>query len=161
MTVTKIISGGQTGADRAALDFALERGISCGGWCPRGRIAEDGSIPLRYPLSEMESAEYPPRTRKNVAEADATVIFDAPAKKPSRGTALTIRCCREAGKPHLVLREFPNASADAGALRDFLDEHHPSVLNVAGNRESGTPGIYRHVKAVLSGVLTTRHDPGS
>lgn len=145
----KIISGGQTGADRAALDFALEYGIECGGWCPRGRIAEDGTIPAKYPLKETSSSEYPPRTKKNVEEADATVVFDAPAKKPSRGTQLTVRCCREAGKPHLVLTGFPDVQVDATKLSAFLASGEVKTLNVAGNRESGTRGIYAHVYAVL------------
>lgn len=150
----KIISGGQTGADRAALDFALERSIECGGWCPRGRIAEDGTIPAKYPLQEMPSAEYPPRTKKNVEEADATVVFDAPGKKPSRGTQLTVRCCREAGKPYVVLTGFPDVETDAAKLAAFLAQTKPETLNVAGNRESGTPGIYAHVLAVLAIALT-------
>ena len=149
----KIVSGGQTGAHRAALDFALERGIECGGWCPKGRLAEDGPIPSRYPLRETASADYPPRTRANVEAADATIVFDAPGRKPSRGTQLTVRCCREAGKPHIVLVGFPDAATDVAALKSFLAEIRPATLNVAGNRESGTPGIYEHVRAVLAAAL--------
>ncbi len=149
----RIVSGGQTGADRAALDVALELGLDCGGWCPRGRLAEDGPIPERYPLRETTSAEYPPRTKKNVEDADATVIFDAPTGRPSRGTALTVRCCREAGKPHLVLSGFPDVQADVAQLAAFLAEVQPGTLNVAGNRESGTPGIYQHVRQVLQFCL--------
>lgn len=150
----KIVSGGQTGADRAALDFAIERQIPCGGWCPKGRLAEDGPIPSHYPLSETTSAEYPPRTRKNIEESDATVIFDAsPAKSPSRGTKLALRLCKELNRPALVLSGFPDAQSDTAALREFLQRHKPSVLNVAGNRESGTPGIGEHVKRVLAASL--------
>jgi len=87
-----------------------------------------------------------------VEEADATVIFSG-AGKPSRGTALTITCCRNAAKPFIVLNAFPAVAADAERLTRFLQENHVAVLNVAGNRESGTPGIYRHVAAVLGRVL--------
>lgn len=153
MKPKRIVSGGQTGADRAALDFALANGFECGGWCPRGRIAEDGSIPAKYPLRETESAEYPPRTRRNVEESDATVIFDAPGKTPSRGTRLTVRVCEELQRPHLVLCGFPDAKADAEALRAFLGTNEVVTLNVAGNRESGTPGIHAHVLAVLVSVF--------
>ncbi|MFO1447920.1 MAG: putative molybdenum carrier protein [Opitutaceae bacterium] len=83
----RIVSGGQAGADRAALDVALEVGLDCGGWCPQGRIAEDGTIPDRYPLHETASAEYPPRARANVEMADATIIFDAPTKKSRAAVA--------------------------------------------------------------------------
>lgn len=148
----RIIAGGQTGADRAALDVALERGLDCGGWCPKGRLAEDGTIPSKYPLRETSSAEYPPRTRANVQEADATVIFDAPGKV-SRGTALTVRCCKAANKPFLVLSGFPDVQADVAQLAAFLTKVQPNALNVAGNRESGTPGIYLHVRQVLTVCL--------
>ena len=152
----RIVSGGQTGADRAALDVALELGLACGGWCPNGRLAEDGTIPNWYPLRETASAEYPPRTRANVEEADATIIFDAPGGRPSRGTALTVRCCKAAGKPHLVLNDFPDVQADVAKLSAFLAQVQPTTLNVAGNRESGTPGIYQHVRQVLVACLSEK-----
>ncbi len=149
MIGVKVVSGGQTGADRAALDFALAREIECGGWCPRGRVAEDGAIPAKYPLRETPEPTYPPRTRRNVEDSDATVIFDAASVAPSRGTKLTINCCKSAGKPFVVLSAFPDVAVDAEALAAFLAKIRPQVLNVAGNRESGTPGIYAHVFAVL------------
>src|SRR5436305_1193025 len=83
-----IFSGGQTGVDRAALDVALELGIPCSGWCPRGRRAEDGTIPPRYPLQETRSLAYPVRTRWNVRDSDGTLILTR--GRPDRGTALTI-----------------------------------------------------------------------
>ncbi|MGN7613912.1 YpsA SLOG family protein, partial [Magnetococcales bacterium HHB-1] len=89
MSIGKLISGGQTGVDRAALDFAKNFDIQCGGWCPKGRKAEDGQIDLKYPLREMRSAAYPNRTRKNVADSDATLILQRSSY--SRGTALTLR----------------------------------------------------------------------
>ena len=99
--IEKIISGGQTGVDRAALDVALELGIPCGGWCPKGRLAEDGPIPLRYPLEETRSKKYPTRTKKNVLAADATLILTRGAA--DRGTALTIRLAEKYDKPHSVV----------------------------------------------------------
>lgn len=149
MRPVKIVSGGQTGADRAALDFALESEIACGGWCPGGRLAEDGRIPDRYPLRETPGPEAPPRTRRNVEDSDATVVFNAPGGAFSPGTMLTIQCCKDARKPCIVLAGFPDAAADAAALREFLTRSNPAVLNVAGNRESGTPGIYSHVLFTL------------
>src|SRR2546423_11212579 len=93
----KIISGGQTGVDRAALDVALELGLPCGGWCPRGRRAADGVIPEHYPLKETATADYPERTEANVRAADATLIFTR--GKPDRGTALTYELARRLNKP--------------------------------------------------------------
>jgi hypothetical protein len=152
-----IASGGQTGADRAALDFAIAHGILHVGFCPRGRKAEDGPIPARYKLTETESADYPERTRRNVELADATVIFSSMAaadllQQHGTGTALTAREAARAGRPYLVLGNFPEVGADAGELRAFLEKHRPKVLNVAGSRESSRPGIAAHVAAVLAAV---------
>src|SRR5437773_12578103 len=96
----KVISGGQTGVDRAALDAAQELGLDCGGWCPRGRRAEDGRIPDRYPLRETASSDYPPRTAANVRDADATLVLTL-GRGNSRGTALTRRLVEEQRKPVL------------------------------------------------------------
>jgi hypothetical protein len=99
--LAKIISGGQTGVDRAALDVARELGLPCGGWCPKGRRAEDGPIPARYPLVETASASYPQRTRQNVLDADGTLILTM--TPPTGGTALTIRIAEGNDKPYLVV----------------------------------------------------------
>src|SRR5437660_8666127 len=98
---TKLISGGQTGVDRAALDVALELGLPCGGWCPRGRKAEDGVIPDRYPLAETPSPSYRQRTRWNVRDSDGTLILVR--GRPTGGTALTLASARRLGKPVLVV----------------------------------------------------------
>ena len=143
-----IVSGGQTGADRAALDFAIAHGITHAGYCPRGRKAEDGRIPAIYNLEETRSADYPERTKLNVETADATVIFH-PAGLSSRGSALTARHAKKVGKPCLILGSFPDVAADATQLAAFLRKHAPKVLNVAGSRESSVPGIAAHVDAVL------------
>ena len=148
-----IVSGGQTGADRAGLDFAIEHGVTHLGYCPRGRLAEDGPIPARYNLEETEHDDYPTRTRKNVELADATVIFQrGQAVRPRSGSALTAGHARKVGRPCLVLGAFPDVQADAVALRAFLEEHRPKILNVAGSRESSTPGIAGHVARVLDAV---------
>src|SRR5262245_2006637 len=97
----KIISGGQTGVDRAALDVALELGIPGGGWCPKGRRAEDGPIPDRYPLTETPSEHYPQRTEWNVRDADGTLVLIR--GQPQRGSALTIAVAERLAKPKLVV----------------------------------------------------------
>lgn len=147
-----VVSGGQTGADRAALDFAIAHGITHAGFCPRGRKAEDGRIPERYNLEETRSDEYPERTKLNIETADATVIFH-PAGMASRGSALTARHAKKLGKPCLILGAFPDVAADATQLAAFLRQHAPRVLNVAGSRESSAPGIGEHVLAVLAAVV--------
>lgn len=147
--ITKIISGGQTGADRAGLDFAIAHGIPHGGWCPKGRKAEDGRIPDCYNLRETPSEEYPPRTALNIKEADATLIFN-PGDFMERGSALTIELCISMGKPWWLYHGQDDA---VEGLRAFLAKHQPKVLNVAGNRASKRPGINRAVKRVLAGAL--------
>ena len=158
-----IVSGGQTGADRAALDFAIAHGITHGGYCPRGRRSEDGPIPSGYNLEETDSDEYPERTRLNVETSDATVIFH-PAGLSSRGSALTARLAGKAGRPCLVLRSRdlgsePSAAHDAQELSAFLVKHGPRILNVAGSRESSAPGISGHVAQVLELVLKAHPRP--
>ena len=146
-----IISGGQTGADRAALDFALEFGLPHGGWCPRGRTAEDGSIDPRYELRETPSRRYAQRTEWNVRDGDATVVFSI-APKLSGGSALTLAIAERLNKPALHLsREAMSAiGADpAQELVDFLGEHQVYRLNVAGPRQSQEPEVGDFVASVL------------
>ncbi|MDY0165433.1 MAG: putative molybdenum carrier protein [Thermoguttaceae bacterium] len=133
----KIISGGQTGVDRAGLDAARKLGLPHGGWCPRGRRAEDGTIPSRYQLDETASADYTVRTERNVLDSDATLILCRDA--PSGGTLLTISLAERHGKPILVVD--PDDIAGADRIADWLREHDFPVLNVAGPRESQSPGI--------------------
>jgi len=149
-----IVSGGQTGADRAALDFAIAHDIPHGGFCPRGRKAEDGPIPDRYSLTETKTDEYPERTRQNIAMADATVIFatvpEAELIQIRRsGSGLTVREAKKQGRPYVVLSHFPDVKADADELAAFLHRQNPKTLNVAGSRESSQPGVAAHVAAVL------------
>jgi hypothetical protein len=150
----KIISGGQTGADRAALDAAIDLGLEYGGSIPKGRLAEDGTIDAkRYPhLTELRTASYAARTRRNVMDADATLAFtDGPLRG---GTAETIRIARARKKPHLVidLRELKKSDA-VRVVRLWLDVQKPDVLNVAGSRESGAPAIYGKVYWLMKEVL--------
>ena len=153
-----LVSGGQTGADRAGLDFAIAHGLSHAGYCPAGRRAEDGPISGHYNLTETATADYPERTRKNVRLGDATLIFSTrPLVALQRiqrgsGSALTVRECERQNRPFLVLSHFPNAAADAAELKEFLTAHTPRVLNIAGSSETRTPGIYSHVLSVLSAV---------
>ena len=145
----RLVSGGQTGVDRAALDAALSRGLPCGGWCPRGRLAEDGPIAEHYPLRETPSPAYQERTAWNVRDSDATLILTRGA--PSGGTALTIGLASDLARPvHLVdLTRRPSALAVAA----WLAAQQVTVLNVAGPRESQQPGIYGEALAFLSQVL--------
>lgn len=148
----KIVSGGQTGADRAGLDVALALGIPHGGACPRGRLAEDGRIPDRYALTETASAEYHVRTERNVREADATVVFTL--GPPTGGSALTLDFARKHRKPVLPIDLADVRDADVVAtLRAWLATHRPRVLNVAGARESTCPGIGESVRRVLAAAL--------
>ena len=151
--VEKIVSGGQTGADRAALDAARELGIGTGGWLPRGRRAEDGRLPESYPgMIETESENPAVRTERNVRDSDATLIV---SHGPLRGgSALTLQCAGALGRPclHLDLGAQGRAAAEP-ALREWLAERRPRVLNVAGPRASGDPAIYEATRALLLAAL--------
>ena len=148
--VSKVLSGGQTGVDRAALDVSLGLGVSCGGWCPRGRRAEDGPIPTRYPLRETESPAYPARTRLNVRDADATLVLTRGA--PRGGTALTVELADQLGKPCMVVDLL--GAPDPVGVRVWLAEHRVATLNVAGPRESDNPGIYEQASRFLLALLS-------
>lgn len=150
LSVKRIISGGQTGVDRAALDVALEHGIPCGGWCPRGRLAEDGVVPPQYPLRETPSSLYDERTTWNVRDADATLVLTC--GPPTEGTAYTIEIARVASKPCLVVDLA--GEHDTASVRAWLDHHAVNVLNVAGPRESKCPGIHGRAAAFLEELVT-------
>jgi hypothetical protein len=151
--VEKIVSGGQTGVDRAALDWAIKAGVTHGGWCPKGRLAEDGSIPSQYDLTETPSDDYAVRTQWNVRDSDATVIMSL-HRSISGGTELTQRLAVALGKPWI------HVSADLGIdqatrqVRVFLCEQSVKILNVAGPRESEAPDVRRFVMDVLSRLLS-------
>jgi len=145
----QIISGGQTGVDRAALDAALKLAIAHGGWCPRGRLAEDGPIPECYALRETPSADYAQRTEQNVLDADATLILHW---GPLRGgTLLTRELAARHNKPCLAV-DLADAMPTADVDR-WLSMHGVEVLNVAGPRESQSPGIGQAARQYLLDLL--------
>lgn len=144
-----IVSGGQTGVDRAALDVAQALGVECGGWCPRGRRAEDGRIPDRYPLREAATPSYPERTRLNVRDSDATLILSSGEMRG--GTALTAREARGQRRPLLVVNL--DGTPDPDRIRAWLIANRVRVLNVAGPRESEREGTAARAAALLRRVL--------
>jgi hypothetical protein len=144
-----LVSGGQTGVDRAALDVALALGIPCGGWCPRGRRAEDAPLSERYPLNETPSADYQQRTEWNVRDSDATLLLTP--LPPDGGTALTLELAERMGRPHLAVD--PHDLSHAREVRAWLASERVRTLNVAGPRESRAPGTYDAARCFLSAVL--------
>ncbi len=151
----KVVSGGQTGVDRAALDTAIALGIPHGGWCPKGRLAEDGAMDPRYQLCETDSAQYAIRTEWNVRDSDATLILCR--GKPTGGTRLTQRLARRHHRPCLVVDLLQ--PVDFEAVRQWLVDAHPAVLNVAGPRESQSPGIAAEVATLLRRLFTEQAIP--
>jgi hypothetical protein len=147
----KIVSGGQTGADRAALDWAMARGVPHGGWCPRGRKAEDGTIPARYHLEETRSTAYRQRTDWNVRDSDGTVIFTI-SPVLAGGSKQTTELARKHGRPCLHISAQAAGVAGATLVRDFVRQHGIRVLNVAGSRASEEPEIGAFVKLTLDGI---------
>lgn len=142
----RLVCGGQTGVDRAVLDVALARGLACGGWCPKGRRAEDGALPVRYPLQETPHKEYAQRTEWNVRDSDGTLILNQGPLEG--GTALTEEIARRLGKPCLIVDlEYGVGPA---AARQWVEAHQLDVVNLAGPRESKRPGIYQTAVAWLT-----------
>ncbi|MCH8263058.1 MAG: putative molybdenum carrier protein [Proteobacteria bacterium] len=148
----KIISGGQTGVDRAALDAALESGVSVGGWCPQGRKAEDGPIAEKYPLQELPDSGYKKRTLKNVQNSDATVIIYF--ESVSGGTEKTLLYCLNEKKPYLLI-DGGSITQDIASkqIKYFIDENQISLLNVAGPRASTEIRGYEYTKQVITLML--------
>ena len=161
----KVISGGQTGADRAGLDFAIETDLEHGGYVPRGRKAEDGRIDDRYNLFELSTSSYPARTRRNIEESDGTVIFSLNLRL-SGGTKLTLDLANKLGKPVLHIYDTrkerisnpDSLRLEIQALTDFLCSNKIEILNVAGPRESKEPGVYDWTLTMLR-FLNRAWDP--
>jgi len=150
----KIISGGQTGVDRAALDFALKHGIECGGWCPAGRMDELGRIPNRYPVKELEHGSFAERTLQNVNDSDGTIIIYFAHLRG--GTEFTVECCEQLRRPHKLIdaaKMFANEAA--AAMVDFVRGHEIDILNVAGPRQSEWPEGYKYAIRALDNFLNS------
>lgn len=147
-----VITGGQTGVDRGALDAALSLDFPCGGWCPKGREAEDGAIPERYPLRELANGGYRERTVQNVLDSDGTLIIYYGTL--SGGTEQTQLHCIRRQKPYKLIdaREISIQRAKELGL-EFIQAHSVSVLNVAGPRESGWRGAAHFAEHVVRGVI--------
>lgn len=154
--VQKIVSGGQTGVDQAALDVAIFCDIPHGGWCPRGRRSEDGPIPSRFQLRELPSSDYAQRTEQNVRDSDGTLILYRGALRG--GTRLTARFCRTHRRPFRTV-DLSQISGDlelaqiALEIREWLNDQNVNVLNVAGPRESSAVGVGEEASRLLIAVF--------
>src|ERR1700681_4401528 len=152
MTLGKVVSGGQTGVDRGALDAALAAQFPCGGWCPADRAAEDGLIPAQYPLTPLARGGYRERTRQNVLDSDGTAILFHGVL--GGGTLLTLELCKREGKPHVVIdASKTSASEAADEIARFVEEHEIRVLNVAGPRTSGWKEGHAFTVAAVGDVI--------
>jgi hypothetical protein len=152
-TLKKIISGGQTGVDRAALDVAIRLGIAHGGWIPKGRLAEDGALPLHYHLQELPTAQYEARTEKNVLDSDGTLLISR--GRPTGGTDYTRKMALKHGKQllHIDLAQGQRSS-DAGSLiASWIALNRIETLNVAGPRASHDPAIYMDTVNIMTQAL--------
>jgi hypothetical protein len=150
MAIQKVVSGGQTGVDRAALDVARALGTAHGGWCPKGRRAEDGSIDSVYMLKETPSEAYEQRTEWNVRDSDGTLLL-TDGGEVSGGTALARSVAHRLEKP--VLHARTTDAVPVVMIRAWCEDNDIRVLNVAGPRESERPGIYEDARAVLDQLL--------
>ena len=153
--IKKIVSGGQTGADRGGLDAAIDVGCDHGGWMPAGRLAEDGVVPEKYNLQELFSSSYPHRTEQNVIDSDATLIFSYGI--PQAGSALTVSFAKKHQKPYLILDLNSSDSLIIDNILTWLyDELRGSqiILNIAGSRESSAIGIEKRVYNIIKAVLS-------
>lgn len=155
MRLRCIVSGGQSGVDRAALDAAGAAGLEIGGWCPRGRWAEDGPIPARYPLEQTPDAAPEQRTAWNVRDSDATLVLLRDS--PLGGTAWTVTCAREKGRPLRIVQLEKSPGPEA--THRWLVENQVARLNVAGPRESQAPGIGAEARDWLERLFAPTSQP--
>lgn len=154
MTLKRIVSGGQTGVDRGALDAAITCGFECGGWVPGDRTAEDGVISDRYPLTPLPDGNYQQRTRLNVVDSDGSaILYDGSL---TGGTRLTRELCEQSSRPCLLIdaRATPDPIAAAEAVLKFIEDNKIATLNVAGPRASGWPAGYHFAEAVIAEVIS-------
>lgn len=147
--IEKVVSGGQTGVDRAALDAAMEQGIACGGWCPAGRLADDGVIPDRYPVRETADMDHTVRTEHNVRDSDGTLMFYRGTLQG--GTAYAVLMARHLRRPVMAINM--DQPFDADAIIDWLAGNRIGVLHIGGQRESSSPGIYEAARACIRELL--------
>ena len=157
--IQKIISGGQTGADRAALDFAIKHNLPYGGWVPKGRKTEDGTLPEKYHLQEMATGQYSKRTEKNVLDSDGTLILSHGLL--TGGSALTTSFAEKHRKPwiHIDLQTTPSPEA-ARMIQEWIGRNGIKIMNVAGARASKDPEIYQAVMDLLEKcVLMGKENP--
>lgn len=151
--IEKNISGGQTGVDRAALDAAMSLNVDHGGWCPKGRLAEDGKIPLQYALQETETAEYSERTKFNIRDSDGTLVLVPMLPIDVKdGTVLTVEEVKKQKKPHLIIDL--SKQHDFDMILNWATENDIKILNIAGPRESSSPGIYQASFKFCTNVLS-------
>ena len=148
--IEKVVSGGQTGVDRAALDTTLELEISCGGWCPKGRQAEDGPLDGTYPLQETPSSRYTQRTEWNVRDSDGTLVLYR--ELLTGGSARTVELAQKYDRPCLVLDLSTKLARET--ILEWINRYQIRILNIAGPRESGSPGIYQEAYQLLCEVLS-------
>ena len=160
--IQKIISGGQTGVDQAALDVVINLGIDCGGWCPPGRLCENGQIPSRYPLKETptEESDAAPgvprslRTEWNVRDADAILLLLPGDLKTDKGSEWTIQCAMNFRKPILIIDPFTGNAISK--IRLWLDSNDIKVLNIAGPSEGSCPGIGNQARDLLWAAFSSQ-----
>ncbi len=153
MTIT-IISGGQTGVDRGALDASIAKCNPCGGWCPEDRMAEDGIIADKYPLTELPNAGYRARTRKNVEDSDATVIVYFGYVVLRSGTELTLSTCIKKHRPFLLIDGNELSETRAGErLKQFVQDFNIKKLNFAGPRGSSVPQAQSYTQAIVENMI--------
>ena len=148
MKALKVISGGQTGVDRAALDVALRDRIDCGGWCPAGRLDEFGKIPDHYPVQELQGGGFTERTLQNVKDSDGTIVIYSHELRG--GTEQTVRFCVELQRPQQLIDASKVATEDAAKLiADFVRKNKIGILNIAGPRQSEWPEGYAYTSRAL------------
>ena len=149
--VKQIVSGGQTGVDRAALDWAIDHAVPHGGWCPQGRRAEDGKIGGQYNLKETPESQYAQRTEWNVRDSHATLLVTLDSRLFG-GTKQTLQFARRYKKPCLHVARIVPLHRTVTALRNFIRDHQIETLNIAGSRESDEPGVGEFVRTILDRV---------